>query len=262
MKVKLGILILAIVCVGLLIALVATKKSSSDQHVKDAASILEFSNQLDSANMSLNDLRQVNLFLTNDLASTRQALDAASNSLAETTTQLAGAKTQIEGDQSQISNLNGRISDLESQNKVLDDRAITLSNNIVTLDSQIAATQKQLAVAQTNNAFLVAELQKQLNQKAELERRFNDLDAVRAQVKKLKTELFEARRLQWMNEGTSPGDQPKGAALLMQRTPLPTAATVNVKSPSKPAPVYDLNVEVGSDGSVHIIPASTNAVAH
>jgi chromosome segregation ATPase len=261
MKTKIGVIVLIAVGVGLLVALVTTKKQADDLHTKDVASILEFSNQLDTATINLNDLRQVNLMLTNDLATTRQALDATSNSLAEASGQLADAKTEIENDQNQITNLNGRIGDLEAQNKVLDDRAVALSNNITSLNDQIAATQQQLATAQTNNLFLAAELQKQMAQKADLERRFNDIDEVRAQVKKLRNELFEARRLQWMRLGTSPGSQTKGAEQLMQRSPPPGALPVTAKAPA-PAPQYDLNVEVGSDGSIHVIPPPTNSAAH
>jgi chromosome segregation ATPase len=261
MKIKIGIVILVALCAGLLIALIATKKQSDDLHLKDASSILEFSNQLDTANLTLNDVRQVNLMLTNDIVATREALETASNNLAETSGELAGAKTELESDQNQITNLNGRIGDLEAQNKVLDERATTLSNSIASLDGQITATQQQLATSETNNTFLAAELQKQMAQKAELERRFNDIDEVRDQVKKLRNELFEARRLQWMNAGTSPATQPKGAELLMQRSPPAGVASASAKS-SKPSPQYDLNVEVGSDGSVHVLPSPTNSAAH
>lgn len=251
MKAKTGIIVLVVVAAGLLIALFATKKQADDQHVKDAAAILEFSNQLDSANLNLNDQRQVNLMLTNDLASTRQAFIETSNNLSG---QLAGARVEIADAQEQITNLNGRISDLETQNKALDDRANMLSNNIVALDAQIAVTQQQLAKSQTNNTFLATELQKQMAEKAELERKFNDVDAVRAQLSKLRIELFEARRLQWMNAGINPTQPPKGGQLLMQH-PLPAAKSPTAaKSSSKSAPPYDLNVEVGSDGSVRVIP--------
>jgi hypothetical protein len=140
---------------------------------------------------------------------------------------------------------------------VLDDRATSLSNAIIALNAQIADTKQQLANAETNNTFLAFELQKQVEQKAELERKFNDLDEVRAQVKKLRDEAFAARRLEWIKDGTSPGTQPKGAQLLMGRaTPRPSpAATTN-------PPKYDLNVEVGSDGSVHVLPPPTNSAAH
>jgi hypothetical protein len=256
MKIKTGIILLAVISVGLLIALFVAKKQAEDVHVKDTASILEFSNQLDTANINLNDERQVNLMLTNDLASTRQALVETSNSLSG---QLAGAQNEIENAQNQITNLNGRISDLETQNKALDDRATMLSNNIVTLDAQIAATQQQLATSQTNNAFLAAELQKQMAEKAELERKFSDVDAVRAQLTKLRTELFEARRLEWMNAGVDPTRIQKGGELQMQRPLPPPTPPAGVQPPPKSTPPYDLNVEVGSDGSVHVIAPPTSS---
>jgi hypothetical protein len=260
MKTKTGIIVLVVIAVGLLIALFATKKQADDQHVKDAASILEFSNQLDTATVNLNDQRQVNLMLTNDLESTRQALESASNNLVQTSGELAGAKTEIESDMNQITNLNGRIGDLETQNKALDDRATMLSNNIVQLDAKIATTEQLLATTQTNNAFLATELQKQMAEKAELERKFNDVDAVRGQLSKLRTELFEARRLQWMNAGINLDHQPKGGELLMMRSLPSGSPPVAAKTSSpKPAEPYDLNVEVGSDGSVHVIPATPSS---
>ena len=257
MKIKIGIVVLVVVCAGLLIALVATKKQADDLHKKDSDAIFDFSNQLTTANVNLDDLRQVNLMLTNDIVTTHQALEAVSNNLLNTASALAETKSSLENAQNQITNLNVRIADLESQNQVLDQRASSLSNTIVTLDAQIADTQQKLATAETNNTFLTFELQKQMAQKAELQRKFNDIDEVRAQVKKLRDQLFMARRLQWINEGTSPGTQPKGAQLLMQRT-TPSAKT----SAASRSPQYDLNVEVGSDGSVHVLPPPTNSPAH
>jgi monoamine oxidase len=72
MKTKLGIVILVVVCVGLVIALVVGKKQADTQRKKDADAILDFSNQLTTASASLDELRQVNLMLTNDLAGSRQ----------------------------------------------------------------------------------------------------------------------------------------------------------------------------------------------
>jgi hypothetical protein len=43
----------------------------------------------------------------------------------------------------------------------------------------------------------------------------------------------------------------------MQRSPPVTQA-----APAAGSPSYNLNVEVGSDGSVHVIPPLTNAPAH
>jgi hypothetical protein len=249
MKTKIGVVILAAICIGLLIALLANKKAAEDQHHTDEVSLKEFSDQLVKAHGSLDELSQDNIVLSNYLATTRAAYADASNNLVATSTTLATARTSLQGAEDQITNLTGRISDLQLQNQALDAQAGSLSNRIAQLDAQIADTQQKLATSETNNAFLTGELQKQLAQKAELEHRFNDLDTVRAQVQKLRDEAFAARRLLWMNNGTSPATQPKGGELLMRRTPPPDAAATTNRRPQ-----FDLNVEVGSDGSVHVIP--------
>lgn len=279
MKLKIGIVILAVICLGLLLALTSSKKSAEAQRKQDTAAILDFSNQLDLANMNLNDLRQVNLVLTNDLSALQQVAVSLSNQLVTTATTLTATKTTLSTTKAslataegQIVNLNGRINDLEAQNKALDERAAELTNRLAELNSQIIETKHKLASSQTDNAYLTAELQKQLAQKAELERKFNDLNVLRAQVKKLKDELFVTRRLQWMANGNDPGTPKKGAEGLMQNRSVTVspasaaAAKITASTPAAPAgrtaSPYDLNVEVGSDGSVRVIPAATNSSAH
>ena len=265
MKTKIAIVILAVACIGLGIALFATKKQGDEQHATDVSSIVDFSNQVVNANVQLNDFRQTNLALTNDLAAsqhelaiTEQQADQLSNSLAAASAALNSSKTSLASAQDQISSLNTHITDLETQNKVLDQHATDLTNTIAQLSASIENTRNQLAVAETNRAYIESELQKQVAQKAELEHRFSDLNEVRAQVKKLKDEMFVARRLQWMKNDTG---NKKGAELLMQKnSPSSSASSATNKTP----PNYDLNVEVGSDGSVRVIPpmGATNSAAH
>jgi chromosome segregation ATPase len=261
MKTKIIIVILAVVCIGLGIALIATKNQGDEQHSKDVSSIGDFSNEVVNADQNLDRLSQVNISLTNDLALSRQQTAELSNTLITATTTLASTKSTLASVQdqvvtltNQVSSLNTQIAGLESQNQVLDQRATDLTNTIAQLNAQIEDTENKLAIAQTNNTFIRAELEKQLAEKAELERKFNDLNEVRAQVRKLKDELFIARRMQLekYDNGTK-----KGGELLIQRTPLS-------KGPPQPTSSYDLNVEVGSDGSVKVIPplGSTNSAAH
>jgi chromosome segregation ATPase len=261
MKIKIGIIVLAVICAGLFIALFATKKSSDTQRQQDAATILQFSNDLGTANINLNDRNQVILMLTNDIASARQLVTVLSNNLMVASTDLSNTKAALQTADDQIVNLNGRIADLEAQNKALDERANELTNRLAELDALIIATQQKLANAEADNAYLTAELQKQMAQKAELQRKFNDLNVVRAQVKQLREELFVAQHLEWIKAGTSASSVKKGAELLTQRSPVNPASVAAAKAavasepPAKPASPYDLNVEVGSDGSVHVIPA-------
>lgn len=253
MKIKIAIVILAVVCAGLAAALIAAKKTTSDQLKNDAAAIFDFSNQLVTANDHLNELQQVNLALSNNFIANQQQLAALSNGLTQASSALASAKATLQGAQDQIANLNGRVTDLEAQNKVLDDRATALTNTIAALNAQIADTEHRLANSETNNTFLEKELRQQIAQRAELQRKFDDLNEVRAQIRKLRDELFVARRLELMRNSAT---EQKGAQLLIQpRTVAPRATT------AKPPPHYDLNVEIGSDGSVHVIPPLTGAQA-
>jgi DNA repair exonuclease SbcCD ATPase subunit len=207
---------------------------------------------LTTATANLDELRQVNLMLTNDLASSRQEALTFSNQFTEASGTLADTKASLQNNRDQITNLNSRIADLEAQNQVLDQRTAALTNAIASLDAQIADTQQKLAGSETNNAFLEKELQRQTAARAELENKFNNLSTVRAQVKKLKADLFVTRRLGWIREGSDPGLQQKGGQLLMQRT---------VPASSARPPHYDLNVEVSSDGSIHVIPSPAGAPA-
>jgi chromosome segregation ATPase len=256
MKTKLGIILLVAICAGLVIALVTTQNHAKRQQEKAADIILDFSNQLVVANSSLDELRQVNLMLTNDIALSRQEVVTLSNNLTEAADTLTNTVFALQSAQDEITNLNARIASLEAQNQALDEHATSLSALITNLTAQIADTEHKLADSETNNTFLENELKRQMAEKAELEAKFNNLTVVRAQVKKLHEELVVTRRLQWIRAGTAANSQMKGAQLLMQR---PAAATATNSSGSETG-TYDLNVEVGSDGSVRIVPA-TNAPA-
>jgi chromosome segregation ATPase len=251
MNTKVGMVVLVVACAGLIAVLVKTKMDTDDRLRKDTDAIIDFSNQLTRATANLDEVRQVNLVLTNDLVSIRQEALTLSNQFTEVSGTLDLTKASLQNARIQVTNLNGHLASLEGQYQMLNRRAAALTNAITGLNEQIADTKKMLAGSETNNAFLEKELQRQTAAKAELESKFNNLTTMRTQVKKLKEDLFVARRLEWMQAGTDPASQQKGAQMLMQRTPATNTAP----------PHYDLNVEVGSDGSIHVIPMPTNAPA-
>src|ERR1017187_7221115 len=230
MNKKIGIAILIVACVGLAVAVVVIKSQLTAQQKKDADTILEFSNQLDEANININDLHQTNLKLNNDVATNRLVLSVLSNQLDTASNTLASTTVSLQDAQQQITNLNTRIADLAAQNQVLDQRADALSNPIASLDTQITMTQMKLVVSETNNAFLENELKRQVAERTELEHKFNDLGEVRAQVRKLRDDALVARRLAWMRAGIAPTKPLKGGQLLMQRSP-PTTNAAPAASP-------------------------------
>jgi hypothetical protein len=86
-------------------------------------------------------------------------------------------------------------------------------------------------------------------EKAELERQFNDLAVMRAQVGRLKEELAIARRLEFIRLNLFGVTAKGGAEKLMTPTkPLVAARGTN----------YDLNVEIREQGSARVV-TPTNA---
>jgi len=246
MKSQLGVVILVVVCLGMVVVLLGEKHRADTQQKRDSDTILDFSNQLATANISLDGLRQVNLILTNDLVAAQQTLTVLSNQYVAASASLSNTTAALKIAQDQIT-------DLEAQNQALDQQVVNMTNTIGNLSAQIAETQMKLVESETNNAFLEDELKRQVAEKADLERKFNNLSQVRSQVRKLRDDLLMARRLQWLREGTDPGQQRKGGQVLMARG----SATNRMVGPAH----YDLNVEVSSDGSVQVVPSMTNAPA-
>jgi chromosome segregation ATPase len=257
MKIKVVIIILAVACIGLLIGLLASRNQAEAQHQTDVSLTEAFSNQVVTASNREDELGQVNLALSNELSAAQLQLTNGleqwtqlSNSLASANATITETKAALIGAQEIATNLSIRVVDLEAQNRVLDEQANSLSNLLAKLTLEIEDTRNQLAITRTNAVFLQGELQKQLAQKAELEHKFNDLDELRVQVKKIKEERWYARRALLKNDN----DLKKGGELLMSRP------TTNARHSAN----FDLNVEVGSDGSVRVIPplGSTNLPSH
>jgi chromosome segregation ATPase len=249
-----GIVILAVVAVGLAVALFVVRKNDNDEKLRDTDTILNFSNRLVSTQNDLAEQRQVNVMLTNDLSAQNAQILSLTNQLLETSNSLIQTVDQLKSAQDDIVKRDAKINELETQNQELDKKAEDMSTTITNLSTQITETQRKLDSTEGDKEFLEKELKRLMVEKAEMERRFNDLEIMRAQVKKLKDELSFQRRLDWIRRGIF-GEQ-KAAEVMVQQTGQNRPAVTNAS-----APRYDLNVEVESDGTVRIIPSATNSPA-
>jgi chromosome segregation ATPase len=260
MKNTLGLILLAIVCVGLGIALVTSKKQAAVQRKTDADTIVNYSNQWVETRFSLDEQKQVAVMLEKDLEAQKKVLGELTNSYTETLANLSKTEGTLKLTEEELKKREARILDLENQNQALetqkaalDKQAVDLTTAITNLTAQIAETQRKLAASEGDKAILERELKRLVAEKADLERQFNDLTVLRAQVAKLKEELSIARRVEWIRQGLFASSDQKGAQKLMQGLSTPQ---------SKPKPAsYDLNVEVNSDGTVKVLPPATNSPA-
>ena len=244
-------IVLAVLCVGLAVVLGVSKKNAATEHAKATESILLFSNNLFNTTEQLTEQRQVNVLLTNDLASRDASLVTLTNQVTEISTTLAKTETDLKA-------RDAKITELENRNRELDQQATDLSTAITNLNTQIADTQHKLAVSEGDKEFLKKELDTLMAQKAELERRFNDIVVLRAQVSKLREEMNVARRLDWLRKGLFGAGEKKGAEQLMQLNSKPNPTPADAE---KSAQKYDLNVEVNSDGTLRSISPLTNRPA-
>jgi chromosome segregation ATPase len=254
MKIKVTVVILALLAVGLAIGLIKTNQDASVQEKKDQADIASLSNGWSQTSAELADQKQTNLRLDKDLSDRNAHIEQLSNDLSQANDTLSQKEAALKAAMEEAAKRDAKIADLESTNEALDKQAMDLKGSINDLETQIADTQKKLDASEGDKAFLEKELQRLMAEKAELERKFNDLAVLRDQVRKLKEELDVSRRLEWIREGIFASQDQKGAQKLMQGS---------LAGNNKPATTnaYDLNVEVKSDGSVQVIPPITNGAA-
>ncbi len=252
MKSVIGIVVLLAICIGLAVVLFSNKKRAEEQHSKDVDTILNHSNQWVRTSRDLEEQRQVNLMLTNDLGVARSEYSQLTNRYTEVVSNLGKVEATLKATQTAVAERDQKIAALETQNRELDEKAIDLSAALTNLTVQITETQRKLDASEGDKAFLEQELKRLMAEKAELERQFNDLAVLRAQVSKLKEELSIARRLEWIRKGLFATEGQKGAQQLKNMHNPPATSATNG---------YDLNVEVSSDGSVKVIPSLTNAPA-
>lgn len=246
---KYGLIVAILICIGFGFALVSVKKKSSQDQLEASDRISTLSNQWVATSAKLDEQKQVAMMLEKDLEKQKQQYGDLTNIYSQTAANLARTESSLKATQKEVELRDARIAELESANHELDQRALTLNTAITNLTAQIEDTKKRLAASEGDKVFLEEELKRLMAEKAELERQFNDLVVLRAQVAKLKEELSIARRLEWIRQGLFAAGEQKGAQKLIQGLTPPTP---------KPRPNYDLNVEISADGSVKVIPPLTN----
>ena len=260
MKNQTGVVILVLVCLGLGIALITVKVQSSRQHETDNKQLVSFSNDLATASSASNEQAQVTATLYKERDDQKQAFQDLTNNytkisgdLAQTSSDLA--KTQ-QSMKEEVAKRDTRITELEEKNAALDKESLELGTSITNLTAQITETQRKLSASEGDKAFLEKELKRLMGEKAELERQFNDVTVLKAQVARLKEQMAVARRLQWTRDGVYARAEQKGAQQLLQNGTFAQVAQARTMRPA-----YDLNVEVGADGSVKVVPPPTNSPA-
>jgi len=160
--------------------------------------------------------------LENRLQTRSETLQLASNrayraeaQLRLTEAELGEARTHLQTAQAEIKAQQAEIDDLVAERGDLTTDLAALNSTLQSLNKQILETQSQLNQATGDREFLLGELKRLREEKEEVLRQFNDLDALRIQVAKLRKDAVISRRLDWMKRGIYSRRNLKGAELLV-----------------------------------------------
>jgi septal ring factor EnvC (AmiA/AmiB activator) len=244
--------ILFILCLALGGALLLKHQKALDQAKRDEIRIVALSNDLAKASNQRDELQRISLFLETNLTLRSTELQGVSNNLIRTSADLErsknDAKAAAEAFQAEMKKRDGKIADLEVENNTLEKQSDELKGSINGLEKAIVDTEKKLAASEGDKEFLLKELKRLQTEKADLERRFNDLVELRKQVSELKEELSIARRMDWLKKGIFGFTESKGGAMLVQgRRPLTN------RPPAVSGTNMGLQAEIRSDGSATIV---------
>lgn len=241
-------ILLVLAALGLGTGWFLTSKRAAEEHARTASHLMTLSNDLVTTTFKLTEQQKVNASLETNLSSRIVELGMMSNRWSyvagELTRTEADARAAAEEARLEIERRDKQIVGLEGEKDDLTQKMDGLTGEISGLSAKIADTERQLAASEGDREQLQRELKRLLAEKAELERRFNDLAMLREQVKKLKEELSVARRLDFIRRGLYGNFQKKGAQVL--RDGFRPAATTPVDT-NQP-----IEAELGTDGSIKV----------
>lgn len=236
---------LVVACAGLGAWLYQVRQEADQQRKANAARVDQLSADLVRSEMKLQEQVKVNASLETNLAQRVSEVGLFSNKLAFVTTELSRtegeARAAMEKARQDIAAREKQIQGLEVEKDDLSKRMQDLTSRIGTLQSQITETERRLATSEGDREGLRKELRRLMAEKATLEQRFNDLAAVREQLRALREAAYVARRMEVIRHGVVSTDR-KGAQLLNEGIRKP-------KAPETPAPEASLEVEVKASGS-------------
>jgi chromosome segregation ATPase len=249
MKGKTGIVVLVVLCIALGVGLLIRHAKAVDEQRKAEARIKQLSDDVVHTQDLLTEQKTVNDTLEKTVEIKTTEATGLSNKLETLTDTLTkteeNAKAAALLAKDEIAKRDAKIADVEGQNDDLSKKMADLNTSITGLEAAIDDTKKKLATSEGDREFLLKELKRLQVEKADLERKFNDLAVLRDQVRKLRDELSIARRLEWIRRGLYGVE--KGAERLQKGL-----------ASAGPQTNYDLNVEIKQSGGAKIVAPGTN----
>ena len=243
-------LVLGIVCFCLIGSLIYRHTQAMKKEAESRQQIEQISNELAETSKTLGNTQQTNVVLRTELEKTstelskvRVELENLEKDLSKEKARANAAVMETRTALEEVADRDVQIKELTSDRNNLSLRVDNLTRSLEQLQERIDETESKLTASDGDREFLLRELKRLQTEKAGIERQFNDLTVLRAQLNKLRNELTISRRIEWIRRGlTGSGSGRKGAELLNLGFQAPTTKNN-----------YNLNVEINQSGGVKIL---------
>jgi len=163
------------------------------------------------------------------------------------TTELKEFQTKVADETKQRVEL---IAALETKNDTLNQEKGALEVKIANLNTEIAETNQKLDDSEGDRTFLEGELLRLQDEKAELVKQMNDLEFLSAQVKRIKSDIAVAKRMDWMRRGI--GIYAKRQTVAQKQAALRAGKNGEQPVSAEEPQNENVSVELTSDGRVII----------
>lgn len=264
MKTFLGpAIVLTVLSAGLATGWLYSSKTATADRTAAAQLAQDLTNQVNKVSADFAESRAVSTELRSTVERQSVQLTTLSNQVQQRSADLAAtsarldeaqskARTDSESAQAEIAKREQRIAGLVTNNEDLTRQLAGLNQQIAALDGKISEYRRQLAESEGDRAVLLTHLRSLQSEKSELERKFQDLDTLREEYRRVRQEQAIARRQEFRRKEAYAFEK-KGAELVK--------TGVKKSSPSKPNPdARTLKVETDTTGKSKVVPA-TPAVA-
>lgn len=243
-------LVLGVVCVCLIGSLIYRHTQAIQRETASRQKIQEIETELTETTVNLGNAKQTNVVLRTELQKTsaelseiRQQYQSLSKDLETEKARANAAVLETRTALAEVADRDVQIQELTQERNDLSQRVSALNLSMGELETRIVDTEGKLMASDGDREFLLKELKRLQTEKAGIERQFNDLAVLRAQLNKLRSELTISRRIEWIRKGLNgSAANRKGAELLSAGFQTPLAKTN-----------YNLNVEINQGGGVKIL---------
>ena len=208
---------------------------------------LQHAQDLGAVETKLQEVNTAKVKAEEELVKTAADLKTQADLLAAKTTELKEFQTKVADETKQRVEL---IAALETKNDTLNQEKGALEVKIANLNTEIAETNQKLDDSEGDRTFLEGELLRLQDEKAELVKQMNDLEFLSAQVKRIKSDIAVAKRMDWMRRGI--GIYAKRQTVAQKQAALRAGKNGEQPVSAEEPQNENVSVELTSDGRVII----------